>query len=164
MPPQEGPPRIKPETLAGYFEVMTKAVFQSGISWRVVEAKWDGFRAALKGFDPAKVADLTPRDVDRLTEDASIIRNRKKIEATVENAETMLALDREHSGFDRYLRSHGGFDKTVADLRKRFRFLGDTGSYYFLYCVGEKVPGHEQWTESRGMDAGTMRPKPKRSR
>jgi DNA-3-methyladenine glycosylase I len=164
MPPQEGPPRIKPENLSGYFEVMTKAVFQSGISWRVVEAKWDGFRAALKGFDPSKVADLTPRDVDRLTEDASIIRNRKKIEATVENAETMLALDREHSGFDRYLRSHGGFDETVADLRKRFRFLGDTGSYYFLYCVGEKVPGHDQWAESRGVDPETMRPKPKRSR
>jgi len=68
MPPQEGPPRIKPDSLAGYFEVMTKAVFQSGISWRVVEAKWDGFRAALKGFDPSKVAGLTPRDVDRLVE------------------------------------------------------------------------------------------------
>ena len=159
MAPQEGPTRITPETLADYFEVMTKAVFQSGISWRVVEAKWDGFRKALKGFDPSKVADLTPRDVDRLAEDPSIIRNRKKIEATVENAETMLALDREHKGFREYLRSHGGFEETVADLRKRFRFLGDTGCYYFLYVVGEKVPGHEQWAESRGVDPGTMRSK-----
>jgi DNA-3-methyladenine glycosylase I len=159
MPPQEGPPRIKPKNLAGYFEVMTKAVFQSGISWRVVEAKWDGFRNALSGFDPTKVADLTPRDIDRLAGDAAIIRNRKKIEATVENAETMLALDREHGGFSKYLRSHGGFEETVADLRKRFRFLGDTGSYYFLYCVGEKVPGHDEWVESRGRDAEKLRPK-----
>jgi DNA-3-methyladenine glycosylase I len=159
MPSQDGPPRIKPKNLADYFEVMTKAVFQSGISWRVVEAKWDGFRKALKGCDPSKVADLTPRDVDRLAEDATIIRNRKKIEATVENAETMLALDKEHGGFGKYLRSHGGFDETVSDLRKRFRFLGDTGSYYFLYCVGEKVPGHDEWVESRGRDPETMRPK-----
>jgi DNA-3-methyladenine glycosylase I len=159
MAPEGGPTRITPERLADYFEVMTKAVFQSGISWRVVEAKWDGFRKALKGFDPSKVADLTPRDVDRLAEDPSIIRNRKKIEATVENAETMLALDREHKGFREYLRSHGGFEETVADLRRRFRFLGDTGCYYFLYVVGEKVPGHEQWAESRGVDPGTMRSK-----
>ena len=157
MAPEGGPTRIKPKGLADYFEVMTKAVFQSGISWRVVEAKWDGFRKAFKGFDPKKVANLSPRDVDRLAEDASIIRNRRKIEATLENAETMLALDREHKGFARYLRSHGGFDGTVADLRKQFRFLGDTGCYYFLYVVGEKVPGHEEWAESRGVDPGTMR-------
>jgi 3-methyladenine DNA glycosylase Tag len=118
--PQDGPTRITPKSLSDYFEVMTKAVFQSGISWRVVEAKWDGFRKALKGFDPSEIADLTPRDVDRLAEDASIIRNRRKIEATVENAETMLALDREHKGFQRYLRSHDGFEETVADLRKQF--------------------------------------------
>jgi hypothetical protein len=43
-----------------------------------------------------------------------------------------------------------------------FRFLGDTGCYYFLYVVGEKVPGHEQWAESRGVDPGTMRSKPAR--
>lgn len=159
MAPEGGPQKIKPKGLADYFEVMTKAVFQSGISWRVVEAKWDGFRNAFKGFDPSKIANFTPRDVDRLAEDASIIRNRKKIEATVENAETMLALDREHKGFARYLRSHGGFEDTVADLRKQFRFLGDTGCYYFLYVVGEKVPGHDQWAESRGVDPGTMRSK-----
>lgn len=157
MAPQGGPTRITPKSLADYFEVMTKAVFQSGISWRVVEAKWDGFRKALKGFDPAEIANFTPRDVDRLAQDPSIIRNRKKIEATVENAETMLALDREHDGFGRYLRSHGGFEETVADLRKRFRFLGDTGCYYFLYVVGEKVPGHEQWALVSGVDPGTMR-------
>jgi methyladenine glycosylase len=159
MAPEGGPQKINPKGLADYFEVMTKAVFQSGISWRVVEAKWDGFRNAFKGFDPSKIANFTPQDVDGLAADTSIIRNRRKIEATVENAETMLALDREHKGFARYLRSHGGFDETVADLRTQFRFLGDTGCYYFLYVVGEKVPGHDQWAESRGVDPGTMRSK-----
>jgi DNA-3-methyladenine glycosylase I len=146
----EAPKRIRPTGLADFLEVMTKAVFQSGISWRVVEAKWDGFREAFEGFDPLSVAGLDPPDVDRLVGDTRIIRNRRKIEATIQNARTMLDLDRKHGGFRRYLRSHDGFDQTVADLRKRFKFLGDVGSYYFLYVVGEDVPPHEEWMAAHG--------------
>ncbi len=142
------PERIVPTSLADYFEVLTKAVFQSGLSWRVVESKWDGFRDAFAGFDPNKVAAFTPADVDRLTEDTQIVRNRKKIEATVDNAVEMVALDRDHGGFSTYLRSHDDFESTVADLRQHFRFLGDTGAY-FLYVVGEEVPSHEEWQASR---------------
>ena len=60
------PERITPKKLSDYLDVMTRAVFQSGISWRVVDAKWAGTRAALFDFDPERVADLTPEDVDRL--------------------------------------------------------------------------------------------------
>jgi DNA-3-methyladenine glycosylase I len=141
----EAPKKIRPRTLADYLEVLTRAVFQSGISWRVVEAKWEGFGRAFEGFDPAAVAALTPRDVDRLMEDSSIIRNRRKIEATVDNAVEMLALEEEHGGFKRYLRSHDGFEETAGDLKRRFRFLGDLGAYYFLYVVGEEVPPHDEW-------------------
>jgi Methyladenine glycosylase len=148
------PERIEPKSVGDYLEVMTKAVFQSGVSWRVVEAKWDGFREAFDGFDAAKVASLTPNDVDRLVEDTRIIRNRRKIEATVENAAELLDLEREHGSIRSYLRSHGGFDQTAADLRKRFKFLGDFGAYYFLYVVGEDVPSHEDWMASRSK-AGT---------
>jgi DNA-3-methyladenine glycosylase I len=143
------PKKIKPKELADYFEVMTKAVFQSGISWNVIEAKWDGFRKAFKQFDPKKVARFTPETVDRLMEDSGIVRNRRKIEATVDNAVEIVALDREHGGFRKYLRSHGSFDETVADLKRHFRFLGDTGAYFFLYVVGEKVPSHEDWVAAK---------------
>ena len=105
-----------------------KAVFQSGISWRVIEAKWDGFRTAFEGFDPRKIAAFTPADADRLAEDARIVRNRRKIEATIDNAVEVLALDEEFNGF---------------------RFIGDTGAYYFLYVVGEKVPSHEEFMRCR---------------
>jgi DNA-3-methyladenine glycosylase I len=148
-PSGQGPPRIKPKRLGDYLEVMTKAVFQSGMSWAVVEAKWDGFREAFEGFDAEEVARFTPEDADRLTQDTRIIRNRKKIEATIDNAVEMVALDREHGGFRNYLRSHGPFDERVADLKRHFRFMGDTGSYYFLYVVGEDVPSHEEWMASR---------------
>ena len=147
--PGQAPTKIKPKSLSDFFEVMTKAVFQSGMSWNVIEGKWDGFREAFQGFDPSVVARFTPDDVDRLLQDTRIVRNRRKVEATVDNALEMEALDREHDGFRKYLRSHGSFDETVADLKRHFRFLGDTGAYYFLHVVGEKVPSHEEWMASR---------------
>jgi len=139
------PERISPQKLADYLDVLTRAVFQSGISWRVVEAKWPGTREALHNFDPEQLADLSPDDLDRLAQDVRLIRNRRKIEATVENAQTMLDLDREYHGFGRYLKSFADFDAVSADLVKRFKFLGATGAYYFLHVVGEPVPAHEEW-------------------
>jgi 3-methyladenine DNA glycosylase Tag len=142
-----GPERITPGKLADYLDVLTRAVFQSGISWRVVEAKWPGTRAALYEFDPERLSELTPEDVDRLAQDQRLVRNRRKIEATIANAETMLELDREHGGFKRYLDSFGDFDAAAADLVKRFKFLGNTGAYYFLHVVGQPVPPHEEWMQ-----------------
>jgi len=141
----EEPKQITPKGLADYLSVLTKSVFQSGISWKVVEAKWAGTREAFGGFDPEHVADLTPRDVDELAKDTRLIRNRRKIEATVENAATMLELDREHGGFRRYLRSFGSYDELQTDLVKRFKFMGPMGAFHFLYVVKEQVPGYEEW-------------------
>jgi 3-methyladenine DNA glycosylase Tag len=72
----EAPEQITAETAGDYLEVLTKAVFQAGISWRVIAAKWDGFREAFDGFDAEKVANLTPKDVDRLVEDTRIRSHR----------------------------------------------------------------------------------------
>lgn len=141
----DAPTQVRPTGLADYLDVLSKAAFQSGISWRVVEAKWPGTREAFRGFDPQKVANLTPKQVDALVVDARLIRNRKKIEATVDNAETMLALDREFGGFRKYLRSFSDFDALQQDLVKRFKFLGPMGAYFFLHVVREEVPPHEEW-------------------
>src|SRR6266516_1949606 len=146
MPQGNAPRRARPRELAGYLEAITRAVFQGGISWQVVDAKWEGIREALAGFDPHAVADLDASDIETLMADPRVIRNRAKLEATVDNAQTLLELDAEHGGFRWYLRSHGGFDATVADLKRQFRFLGDTGAYYFLYVVGERVPPHDRWS------------------
>ena len=140
----EAPERITPKGLNDYLAVLTKAVFQSGISWRVIEAKWPGFQEAFFGFDPERIARLSPADVDALAADTRIVRNRRKIEATVVNARTMLDLNAEYGSFRTYLRSQGDFESTVADLIKRFKFVGRMGAYYFLYVVGEEVPSHEQ--------------------
>ena len=73
------------------FEALTLGVFEVGLSWSVVFGKRDAFRKAFRGFEVAKVAAMTERDVDRLVQDASIIRNRAKIQATVDNARAMLS-------------------------------------------------------------------------
>jgi 3-methyladenine DNA glycosylase Tag len=153
----EAPQQIEPKGLADYLAVLTKAVFQSGISWRVIEAKWEGFVAAFEGFDPHKVADLTPDDVDRLAQDTRIVRNRRKIEATIENAQTLLELDAQPGGFTGYLRSQGDFEALVASLRGNFRWLGDTGAYYFLYVVREPVPSHEDWMKVHPLGSARRR-------
>src|SRR5882724_6113311 len=73
------------------FEALTLGVFQVGLSWAIVFGKRDAFRNAFRDFDVAKIAAMTARDVDRLVQDASIIRNRAKIQATVDNARAMIS-------------------------------------------------------------------------
>ena len=144
------PEKIEPSSLADYLETMSKSVFQTGISWRVVESKWPDIREAFRDFDPNVVANLSESDLDELTNDRRVIRNRRKLEAIVENSRRMIELAELHGDFRGYLRSHGDFEKTVSDLRKQFRFLGDMGAYHFLYVVSEEVPSYEDWCASRG--------------
>jgi DNA-3-methyladenine glycosylase I len=124
---------------------MSKAVFQGGISWRVVEAKWPGIKNAFKNFEVHKVADFNERDIEELTKNEKVIRNHRKLEAIVGNARRMIALDKEYGSFRSYLRSHGDFDATLKALRKDFKFMGPMATYYFLYVVGEEVPPHEEF-------------------
>ncbi|WP_347402893.1 DNA-3-methyladenine glycosylase I [Protofrankia symbiont of Coriaria ruscifolia] len=77
----------------GLFERLSLEAFQSGLSWLTVLRKRDAFRAAFANFDPIAVAAFGPADVERLVADAGIIRNRRKIIATITNAQAVLALD-----------------------------------------------------------------------
>jgi 3-methyladenine DNA glycosylase Tag len=147
----QAPEQIRPRTLADYLDVMSRAVFQSGMSWRVVNAKWAGTREVLAGFDPAVLGGWGEREVDRAAQDTRLIRNRRKIEAVVENARALLEVAETPQAFRKYLRSQEDFDALVRALRKRFRFLGDMGAYYFLYVVGEAVPDYEEFCRSRGV-------------
>ena len=143
------PEQIDPQSLADYLDVMSHAVFQSGMSWRVVNAKWPSIREAFGGFDPEAVAAFGEREIDELVQDTRVIRNRRKLRAISNNAARLLEIDADHGSFRNYLRSHGDFEATVKDLKQQFSFLGDTGSYYFLHVVGEPVPPHEQWEAAR---------------
>ena len=148
MPEMQAPEKIQPQSPGDYLEIMSKVVFQSGMSYKIVETKWPGIREAFHGFDAAKVAGMTPAEIDQITQDPKVIRNRRKLESVVSNAQKLLELDSEFGGFQKYLRSHGEFASLVKDLRKQFKFLGERGCYYYLYVVGEEVPPHEEWQAS----------------
>ena len=146
MPPTgEAPPQIEPKSLGDYLEVMSKAVFQSGMSWKVVEAKWPSTREAFHDFQIGAVAAMGEEQIDELATDTRVIRNRRKLAAVVSNAQRMIELDEEHGEFRSYLRSHNDFWETVADIRKQFKFMGNVGTYFFLWVVGEEVIPHEEF-------------------
>lgn len=148
MPERKVPDQIEPKSLDDYLEVMSRAVFQTGISWRVVESKWPGIRAAFHDFDTARVAALTEGELDDLGQDPRVIRHHGKLAAIVANAGRMRELDAEHGGFAKYLRGFGDFDAVLKDLKKHFKFMGPTACYYFLYVVGEKVPPHAEFEKT----------------
>jgi len=139
------------------FEFLILEGMQAGLSWRTILDKRENFRQAFRGFDPAKVARFTARDVRRLLADAGIIRNRLKILAAVNNAKRFLEVRKEFGSFSRYIwsfvdgrpvmnrrRSFAGLpartplsDRISEDLKARgFKFVGSTIIYSHLQATG----------------------------
>jgi len=134
------------------FEALTLGVFEAGLSWSVVFAKRDAFRAAFHGFDVARVAAMTERDVDRLVADASIIRNRAKIEATIGNAHTMMSASPGLAALAKtYETTRAQAPRSLGDLptstpeaeafakrlkEQGYRFVGPTSVYAFMQNIG----------------------------
>ena len=143
--PDRPPEKTVPQSLGDYLEIMSKSVFQSGMSWGVVESKWEGIREAFQNFDIEMVADFHEKDIEDLTKDTRVIRHARKLAAVVHNAQKILELDEAYGSFQQYLRSHGSFDATVRAMRRDFKYLGPTGIYIFLYRVGEEVIPREEF-------------------
>ena len=139
------------------FEKLSLEGFMSGLSWITILRKRENFRAAFKGFDPSAVARFTTRDVARLMDDAGIVRNRAKIEATINNARRLGDLVTEFGTFAAYVWSFepkprkkllereellalNTSPEAVAmskDLRKRgWGFVGPTTVYSFIQAMG----------------------------
>src|SRR2546421_13072898 len=145
------PPQYTVKTLDEYLEHLSKGVFQAGISWRVVDAKWPSITKAFRGFDVERVARMTDRDVDALVKDERVIRSRPKIAAVVHNANELLALERA-GGFKKHLKSIPEYEDLATDLKKRFKFVGDSGVYHFLWTVKHPVPDWREWSRAHGKD------------
>ena len=136
------PPQKKPKYDKKYFEVLSKAVFNAGFSWKVVNAKWEDIKEVFSDFEPKIVSNWTIDEITKALESPKIIRNSKKVKAIVSNAKIFLDIISEFGSFKNYLKSLE--DKTCAEklkiLSKKFKWLGPTGSHFFLWTVGEDVP------------------------
>lgn len=124
------------------FERLILEINQAGLSWLTILKRQDAFRRAFRGFEIGRVARLTARDVERLMLDESIIRNRMKIEATVENAKRIRAIKRDAGSFADWLKSHHPKrkDEWVKLFRKNFVFTGGEIVGEFLMSIGY-LPG-----------------------
>lgn len=140
------------------FERLCLEIFQAGLSWLIVLKKRPALVEAFDGFDPAVVAAYGPDQVDRLMNDARIIRNRRKIEATIENARRLVALSERHGSFAAWLRASHPLakDDWVKLFRKTFVFMGGEVVGEFLMSIGylpgahrEDCPVHARLAELR---------------
>jgi DNA-3-methyladenine glycosylase I len=115
---------------------------QAGLSWEIILKKEATFRKAYDNFNIKKVAAYTEADRERLIADPGIIRNRLKINAAIENAKTILQLQKEHGSFEKWLELH--HPKTKAEwvklFKKTFRFTGGEIVNEFLMSAGY-LPG-----------------------
>jgi len=139
------------------FEFLILEGAQAGLSWITILKKRANYRAALADFDPAQVAKFGPRHIERLMQNAGIVRNRLKLTSTVDNARAFLEVQAEFNSFDQYVwRFVDGApvpnrwrkladvpaktpqsDAMSKDLRRRgFRFVGSTICYAFMQAVG----------------------------
>jgi len=100
-------------------------------------------------FHAAKVDGKTPTRVDRLTEDPRVIRNRRRLEAVVNNAQKVLEIGPEFSGFQKYLRSHANFPGLVKDLRKQIKFLGRWAATTLTWSAKKYQTTKSGWPASR---------------
>lgn len=125
---------------------MTRAVFQAGFNWTVVERMWPGFEVAFHGFDPGWCAHIEDARLDGLVRDASIVRHGPKIRAVAENARFVGDKD----GFGAWVAAFGPdrFADLLLALRAGGARLGGTTGQYFLRSMG--VDG---WILSRDVSA-----------
>jgi len=121
-----------------WLSAMTRAVFQAGFSWKVIEAKWPGFEAAFWGFDPGRCSMMSDDDLDALVKDKRIVRNGAKIRSVAENAVFIRDLANEHGSAARAFAEWPAedFAGLVSLIRKRASRLGGTSGQYFLRTMG----------------------------
>ena len=139
------------------FEFLTLEGAQAGLSWLTILRKRAGYRAAFEGFDPGRVARFDDRTVGALLSNPGIVRNRLKIESTIRNARSFLAVQEEHGSFARYIWSFVD-DRPIQNswtsmsqlpsttplaerisrdlVRRGFRFVGPTIVYAHMQATG----------------------------
>lgn len=139
------------------FEFLVLESAQAGLSWEVILNKREGYRKAFAEFDPEKVARFNQRSVERLVKDASIVRNRLKIQATISNARLFLDLQDSHGSFSEYIwqfvdgkpiqnkwktqkqvpATTKASDALAKDMKQRgFKFFGSTIAYAHMQATG----------------------------
>jgi hypothetical protein len=172
MPKKPAPPAKRPRkatptdripriidapTLDDHLAVMTRAIFQAGLSWALIHDRWDAFRAAFEEFAVPIVVTYGEGEVERIMAAEGVIHSRGKIAGTIANARALRALVDESGSVEAYVRSFPNYDALYADAKRRFAYLGDLSCYYWLFRTGLPVPRFEEWMKRQTADHPRMR-------
>ncbi|MGO1245215.1 MAG: DNA-3-methyladenine glycosylase I [Sphingobacterium sp.] len=133
---------------------------QAGLSWETILKKEESFRKAYSNFNIEKIATYTEKDRERLLNDAGVIRNKLKVNAAIENAKTIVGLQKEFGSFEKWLEHHHPKTKEewVKLFKKTFKFTGGEIVGEFLMSIGylrgahsENCPVHRQIIKQKPM-------------
>ncbi|MQR93860.1 DNA-3-methyladenine glycosylase I [Fictibacillus phosphorivorans] len=127
------------------FECLTLELFQSGLSWKTILHKRENFRSAFAQFEIEKVMQFGEKEIEVLLEDAGIVRHRKKIEATIENAKRVHELVKKFGSFEAFLKQlPPETEEKQKVLRKTFKHVGLTTAESFLEATGRIPASHSE--------------------
>jgi DNA-3-methyladenine glycosylase I len=133
-----------PESDSAYFEALTLESFQSGLSWRTILHRREGFRQAFAGFSIPVVANYTDHEVEMLLQNETIIRHRGKIQAAIHNARSFQAIQQQAGAFRNWLGDMPPDPETIyRALKPHMKFFGPTTCVSFLEAVGKVPTPHE---------------------
>lgn len=138
------------------YEMLILELFQAGLSWSTILKKRENFRKAFKNFDINRVSQMSDSEIEKLLQDDSIIRNRRKIEATVQNAKAVLAIKEKYGSFAKYIQNFVAtpiihHPQTMQDIPAKnqisermskqmkkdgFKFVGPVTIYSYLQAIG----------------------------
>jgi DNA-3-methyladenine glycosylase I len=143
---------VSPRNDNELFERMTQQIFQAGLSWKIIWSKHKNFRNAFSKFSVQKVTNYDSNEIRRLLNDATIIRNKTKINATVENAKRILKLKREYGSFQKFLDTvPNELSACQKAMREHFVFMGPEITRMFVMNIGKIEDTHEKqcWKNSK---------------
>ena len=156
-PPEQIPRVVENPTPSDHLAIISRAVFQAGMSWAFIHARWERYVAEFDGFDIEKVAVYGEAAIARLMQADGIIHSRAKIDGTIRNAQTLLEIEREFGSVRAYQTSFASYDALRRDAQTRFAYMGDMNTYYWLFRTGAAVPDIEEWMKSQPVDHPRMR-------
>ena len=128
------------------FERLTLEVFQAGLSWELMLKKRHGFHRAFCGYDIEKIASFGEGDIERLRQDAEIVRNQLKIKATIYNAQQVIAIQKSAGSFLKWIQSQTCTDRDgwVKVMRQTFKFMGPEIVGEFLMSISVLPGAHRK--------------------
>ena len=127
-----------------FFERLTLEIFQAGLNWRMILHKRVALNRAFHNFSIPMVSKFGTQQVEQLLSDSSIIRNRRKIEATVKNAQAFTTIQRTYGSFQGFLEvQNDNMPQIFKEIGDRFYFTGPKVTEWFLMSVGKIRPPHD---------------------